>query len=312
MTGGMLRGAPECAPREFLGLKTLSGTDLGHMRVVLPKALAEGGDLPRLTEAGGEIIVLFDSRGVGWPLRFKFWPNKKGRMYVLEGARGLIEAHALEVHDTLNFMRRGGRFEFDIIRQGQEKGDLFSGNTHGPGPKHMPGLPAQRVSSDMESIRTCQMQNTASDALDHVAQGNGLIEMAHIVKKKAPLHAGRAWHVPCIHGDSLEKHVGTRGNCEQQGQCMLSSSPVRTRNGEPVQYERATGEINSSSDLDTSRERPRMEPLTCATCAALKEENREMFAELQRRREELHFLKAALINILGHPLNCRTSPRPES
>ena len=309
MTSGMLRGAPECAPREFLGLKTLSGTDLGHMRVVLPKALAEGGELPRLTEAGGEIVVLFDSRGVGWPLRFKFWPNKKGRMYVLEGARGLIEAHALEVHDTLNFMRRGGRFEFDIIRQGQEKGDLSPGNTHGPGSKPMP---AQCTSSDMESFRMCQKQNTASVAFDHVAQGNGLIEMADIVKKKTPLLVGRAWHVPCIQGDSLEKHVGTRGNCEQQGECMLSSSPVRTRNGEPARYKRATGEINSSSDLETSSERPRMEPFTCATCVALKEENREMFDELQRRREELHFLKAALINILGHPLNCRTSPRPES
>ncbi|KAI7983189.1 B3 domain-containing transcription repressor VAL1 [Camellia lanceoleosa] len=68
--------------------KVLSASDASRIgRVVLPKACAE------------------DMKGKEWTFQFRFWPNNKSRMYVLEGINPCIQNMELQAGDIVTFSR---------------------------------------------------------------------------------------------------------------------------------------------------------------------------------------------------------------
>ncbi|CAI5472570.1 unnamed protein product [Closterium sp. Yama58-4] len=66
--------------------KLLTASDTSHLgRVVLPKVPAERF-LPHVESKEGILIIVEDSIGGQWCFRYRFWPNNRSRMYVLEHA----------------------------------------------------------------------------------------------------------------------------------------------------------------------------------------------------------------------------------
>ncbi|GLJ54157.1 hypothetical protein SUGI_1160450 [Cryptomeria japonica] len=82
--------------------KELKKSDVSPLgRMVLPKKEAEA-NLPVLSAKDGMIIEMedFDTSNI-WRLRYRFWPNNKTRMYVLENTREFVKLHGLEVGDYM-------------------------------------------------------------------------------------------------------------------------------------------------------------------------------------------------------------------
>jgi len=273
------------------------------MRVVLPKAMAEGGDLPLLNESREETVVLFDPLGTGWPLRFKFWPNKRGRMYVLEGARDMIEAHALQVGETIRFLRREGRLEFEIIRHRKEIGSNAVPPTQDSPAQDRRHL--QRPSTVLDTSCENAVHKKWCQRIEVEKRNSDIFES---VSELRTTRARAALHSPPKFAFPVEK--------SREDPCTTNCGRQESRNGaegddkgsDGIENERtriAECECNrghtSSATQNVSRDALKPTVHNCTTCKRLAQKNREMFDELQRRREELHFLKAALVNILGHP-----------
>ncbi|KAF8391327.1 hypothetical protein HHK36_023631 [Tetracentron sinense] len=82
--------------------KELKNSDVSSLgRVVLPKRDAEA-KLPRLTIKEGIQLAV---REVGstkvWYMRYRFWPNNKSRMYVLENTGEFVKQNHLKSGDTI-------------------------------------------------------------------------------------------------------------------------------------------------------------------------------------------------------------------
>ncbi|ERN09378.1 uncharacterized protein LOC110007583 isoform X1 [Amborella trichopoda] len=80
--------------------KELRNSDVGNLgRIVLPKKDAEA-NLPLLTEREGQILHMedMDSSAV-WKFKFRYWPNNKSRMYVMENTGDFVKTHCLGTGD---------------------------------------------------------------------------------------------------------------------------------------------------------------------------------------------------------------------
>ncbi|KAL8142766.1 hypothetical protein V2J09_015798 [Rumex salicifolius] len=113
----------------FLFKKQLQNSDVNSLRrMVLPKKAAES-HLPPLEIKEGMTISMDDIDGSHvWTFKYRFWPNNKSRMYVLENTGDFVNIHQLEQGDfimvyqdavNLNYVIRGKKAsEHDIDTNG--------------------------------------------------------------------------------------------------------------------------------------------------------------------------------------------------
>ncbi|KAF3436026.1 hypothetical protein FNV43_RR23118 [Rhamnella rubrinervis] len=87
---------------KFLLQKVLKQSDVGSLgRIVLPKKEAET-HLPEL-EARDGISIAMEDIGTSrvWNMRYRYWPNNKSRMYLLENTGDFVRANGLQEGDFI-------------------------------------------------------------------------------------------------------------------------------------------------------------------------------------------------------------------
>ncbi|CAN0897821.1 Regulatory protein viviparous-1 [Linum grandiflorum] len=86
----------------FLLQKVLKQSDVGSLgRIVLPKKEAET-HLPELDARDGISIAMEDiGTSRVWNMRYRFWPNNKSRMYLLENTGDFVRANGLQEGDFI-------------------------------------------------------------------------------------------------------------------------------------------------------------------------------------------------------------------
>ncbi|XP_057507544.1 B3 domain-containing transcription factor ABI3 [Actinidia eriantha] len=87
---------------KFLLQKVLKQSDVGNLgRIVLPKKEAET-HLPEL-EARDGIPIAMEDIGTSqvWNMRYRFWPNNKSRMYLLENTGDFVRSNGLQEGDFI-------------------------------------------------------------------------------------------------------------------------------------------------------------------------------------------------------------------
>ncbi|EFJ05287.1 hypothetical protein SELMODRAFT_431656 [Selaginella moellendorffii] len=91
---------------KFLLQKELKPSDVGNLgRIVLPKKEAEI-HLPYLSLREGIMLAMEDVlTAQTWHFRYRFWPNNKSRMYLLEGTGDYVKSHLLKEGDLIQIYR---------------------------------------------------------------------------------------------------------------------------------------------------------------------------------------------------------------
>ncbi|GAB2234492.1 hypothetical protein Drorol1_Dr00003747 [Drosera rotundifolia] len=86
----------------FLLQKVLKQSDVGNLgRIVLPKKEAET-HLPELEARDGITISMEDiATSRVWHMRYRFWPNNKSRMYLLENTGEFVRSNELQEGDFI-------------------------------------------------------------------------------------------------------------------------------------------------------------------------------------------------------------------
>ncbi|KAL8527545.1 hypothetical protein ACS0TY_005408 [Phlomoides rotata] len=87
---------------KFLLQKVLKQSDVGNLgRIVLPKKEAES-HLPELESRDGISIAMEDiGTSRVWNMRYRFWPNNKSRMYLLENTGDFVRLNGLQEGDFI-------------------------------------------------------------------------------------------------------------------------------------------------------------------------------------------------------------------
>ncbi|XP_075493791.1 B3 domain-containing transcription factor ABI3-like isoform X1 [Primulina tabacum] len=115
---------------KFLMQKVLKQSDVGNLgRIVLPKKEAEN-HLPELETRDGVTIAMEDiGASRVWNMRYRFWPNNKSRMYLLENTGDFVKVNGLQEGDFIviyldtkcgKYMIRGVK-----VRQPEAKSDAW-------------------------------------------------------------------------------------------------------------------------------------------------------------------------------------------
>ncbi|XP_039117440.1 B3 domain-containing protein LFL1-like isoform X2 [Dioscorea cayenensis subsp. rotundata] len=106
----------------FVLQKELKNSDVGSLgRIVLPKREAETR-LPSLVARGGISLMMEDihTKQV-WAFKYRFWPNNKSRMYILENAGDFIKKHGLQPGDVIMIYKNEEKDGFiKVIRAKKE------------------------------------------------------------------------------------------------------------------------------------------------------------------------------------------------
>ncbi|CAM0901710.1 unnamed protein product [Alopecurus aequalis] len=91
-----------CREYRVVVRKDLTNSDVGNIgRIVLPKRDAEA-NLPALLERDGLILKMDDFKlPATWNFKYRFWPNNKSRMYIMESTGEFVKSHNLEAGDAL-------------------------------------------------------------------------------------------------------------------------------------------------------------------------------------------------------------------
>ncbi|KAF8394195.1 hypothetical protein HHK36_020402 [Tetracentron sinense] len=105
---------------KFLLQKVLKQSDVGNLgRIVLPKKEAET-HLPEL-EARDGITIAMQDIGTSriWNMRYRFWPNNKSRMYLLENTGDFVRSNGLQEGDFIVIYSdlKGGKYEIKSTKQ---------------------------------------------------------------------------------------------------------------------------------------------------------------------------------------------------
>ncbi|XP_066311582.1 regulatory protein viviparous-1-like [Miscanthus floridulus] len=97
-----LQGAKAYKNLRFLLQKVLKQSDVGSLgRIVLPKKEAEV-HLPELKSRDGISIPMEDiGTSRVWNMRYRFWPNNKSRMYLLENTGEFVRSNELQEGDFI-------------------------------------------------------------------------------------------------------------------------------------------------------------------------------------------------------------------
>ncbi|CAN4101291.1 unnamed protein product [Withania somnifera] len=87
---------------KFLLQKVLKQSDVNNLgRIVLPKREAER-HLPQLESRDGISIAMEDiGTSRVWNMKYRFWPNNKSRMYLLENTGDFVKANGLQEGDFI-------------------------------------------------------------------------------------------------------------------------------------------------------------------------------------------------------------------
>nr|AEX88464.1 iron deficiency-responsive cis-acting element-binding factor 1 [Oryza coarctata]AEX88465.1 iron deficiency-responsive cis-acting element-binding factor 1 [Oryza coarctata] len=82
--------------------KELTKSDVGNVgRIVLPKKDAEAS-LPPLLQRDPVILHMDDMvLPVTWKFKYRYWPNNKSRMYILDSAGEFLKTHGLQAGDVI-------------------------------------------------------------------------------------------------------------------------------------------------------------------------------------------------------------------
>ncbi|TKY66067.1 B3 domain-containing transcription factor ABI3 [Spatholobus suberectus] len=125
----------------FLLQKVLKQSDVGSLgRIVLPKKEAET-HLPEL-EARDGISITMEDIGTSrvWNMRYRYWPNNKSRMYLLENTGDFVRANGLQEGDFIviysdvkcgKFMIRGVKVRQQGVKPETRKAGKSQKNQHG-------------------------------------------------------------------------------------------------------------------------------------------------------------------------------------
>ncbi|XP_024358637.1 uncharacterized protein [Physcomitrium patens] len=99
----------------FLFHKVLQTSDVSNLgRIVISKKEAES-HLPYLAMKEGILITMEDfDTGQQWTFRYRFWPNCRSRMYLLESTGDFVRAHRLTKGDVLLLWRHSTRGTYVI------------------------------------------------------------------------------------------------------------------------------------------------------------------------------------------------------
>ncbi|KHN07827.1 B3 domain-containing transcription factor ABI3 [Glycine soja] len=127
----------------FLLQKVLKQSDVGSLgRIVLPKKEAET-HLPEL-EARDGISITMEDIGTSrvWNMRYRYWPNNKSRMYLLENTGDFVRANGLQEGDFIviysdvkcgKYMIRGVKVRQQGVKPETKKVGKSQKNQHGTG-----------------------------------------------------------------------------------------------------------------------------------------------------------------------------------
>ncbi|KAG8066714.1 hypothetical protein GUJ93_ZPchr0004g38602 [Zizania palustris] len=96
-----LIGRFNCREYSVVLRKDLTNSDVSNIgRIVMPKRDAEA-HLPPLPHREGVVLVMDDFKiATTWNFKYRFWPNNKSRMYVLESTGVFVKEHGLQTGDT--------------------------------------------------------------------------------------------------------------------------------------------------------------------------------------------------------------------
>ncbi|KAJ1273466.1 hypothetical protein BS78_06G283000 [Paspalum vaginatum] len=102
-----------CQDYRIVLRKDLTNSDVGNIgRIVLPKKDAEP-NLPILEDKDGLILEMDDFElPAVWKFKYRYWPNNKSRMYILETTGEFVKRHGLQAKDILIIYRnkKSGRY----------------------------------------------------------------------------------------------------------------------------------------------------------------------------------------------------------
>ncbi|XP_066350216.1 putative B3 domain-containing protein Os04g0676650 isoform X1 [Miscanthus floridulus] len=102
-----------CQDYRMVLRKDLTNSDVGNIgRIVLPKKDAEP-NLPILEDKDGLILEMDDFElPAVWKFKYRYWPNNKSRMYILETTGEFVKRHGLQAKDILIIYRnkKSGRY----------------------------------------------------------------------------------------------------------------------------------------------------------------------------------------------------------
>ncbi|XP_020105605.1 B3 domain-containing protein LFL1-like [Ananas comosus] len=100
----------------FILQKELRNSDVGPLgRIVLPKKEAEA-HLPTLKARDGISINMYDLETFQlWTFKYRYWPNNRSRMYILENAGEYVKSHGLQLGDYIMMYKDDTKDKF-IIR----------------------------------------------------------------------------------------------------------------------------------------------------------------------------------------------------
>ncbi|PAN28882.1 hypothetical protein PAHAL_5G183900 [Panicum hallii] len=104
--------------------KELRNSDVSQLgRIILPKKEAESY-LPILLSKDGKGLCMYDLLNAQlWTFKYRYWPNNKSRMYVLENTGDYIKAHELQQGDFIVIYKddENDRFVIGAKKAGYEQ-----------------------------------------------------------------------------------------------------------------------------------------------------------------------------------------------
>ncbi|QCE11637.1 RAV-like factor [Vigna unguiculata] len=136
----------------FLLQKVLKQSDVGSLgRIVLPKKEAET-HLPEL-EARDGISITMEDIGTSrvWNMRYRYWPNNKSRMYLLENTGDFVRANGLQEGDFIviysdvkcgKYMIRGVKVRQQGVKPETKKAGKSQKNQNGTNASNTAGTAA--------------------------------------------------------------------------------------------------------------------------------------------------------------------------
>nr|CAB3486168.1 unnamed protein product [Digitaria exilis] len=102
-----------CQDYRMILRKDLTNSDVGNIgRIVLPKKDAEP-NLPILEDKDGLMLEMDDFElPAVWKFKYRYWPNNKSRMYILEITGEFVKRHGLQAKDILIIYKnkKSGRY----------------------------------------------------------------------------------------------------------------------------------------------------------------------------------------------------------
>ncbi|XP_020079987.1 putative B3 domain-containing protein Os04g0676650 [Ananas comosus] len=110
--------------------KELTKSDVGTVgRIVLPKKEAEA-NLPPLIERDGIMLLMNDLiLPVAWKFKYRFWPNNRSRMYILEATGDFVKAHCLQSGDVFIIYRSSASGNYIVTGEKRARECSASANT---------------------------------------------------------------------------------------------------------------------------------------------------------------------------------------